>query len=154
MPYILDTNALGDLWRFGQECILGRRLAAIPNPAVNLRVTIITFQEMLAGRIKDLSVDPKIKGLQPLHVRYGLLAETYRRLYEYYPPFPFDEAAQDVFESISKAVRTHALSNDCKIASIAVVQNCTVITANTKDFVRIQSVIPVRYEDWTAAPMV
>lgn len=154
MPYILDTNTLGDLWRYGQEQHLGRKLATVPDPRSNLRVTIITFQEMLGGRLLDLGRDPKkVPHLLPLHSRYQLLTETYERLAYYYPPLPFDEEAEAIYETIPHAVRTNTLSGDCKIASIAVVRDFTVITANIKDFTRIETAIPVKFEDWTIEPL-
>jgi predicted nucleic acid-binding protein len=154
VPYILDTNTLGDLWRYGQEQYLGRKLATVPDPRSNLRVTIITFEEMLGGRLLDLRRDPKkVPNLLPLHSRYQLLTETYERLANYYPPLPFDEDAQAVYENIPHAVRTNTLKGDCKIASIAVQKDYTVITANTQDFVRIATAIPVKFEDWTIEPL-
>jgi predicted nucleic acid-binding protein len=155
VPYILDTNALANLWLYGENQPLGRRVAAVPNPRSNLRVTVITFQEMLGGRLLDLSRDPKrVPHLRPLHLRYELLVETYQRLAYYYPPLPFDEDAQTLYETIPRTVRTNTLAGDCKIASIAVQTGCTVITANVKDFTRIKTAIPVKFEDWTVVPLV
>jgi len=148
--YILDTNTLGDFWRYGENKPLGKRLARIPNPQENRRISVITFEEMIGGRALDLRRDPNnVPDLQPLHVRYHWLMETYARLRDYYPPFPFDEAAQAIFESIPKAIRNNTRVNDCKIAAIAVHNDCTVISANQKDFSRIETAIPVKWEDWT-----
>lgn len=150
MVYILDTNTLGDFWRYGENRTLGRRLARIPNPQHNRRISVITFEEMLGGRALDLRSHPNnVPNLEPLHVRYHWLMETYNRLREYNPPFPFDEDAQRIFESIPKAIRTTTRVNDCKIAAIALSNDCTVISANQKDFRRIETAIPVKWKDWT-----
>jgi predicted nucleic acid-binding protein len=149
--YILDTNTLGEKLRYGRQTILGRRLAAVSDPRTNLRITIVTAEEMLAGRILDLNRDPKkVPRLEPLHTRYRLLQETYDALMDY-RPLPFDEAAQAIYESIPKNIRDNAKARDCRIAAIAVANNHTVITANTKDFARIQTAIPVKFVDWTVA---
>ena len=154
MVYLLDTNTLGEYWRYGEIRILGQRLAAIPNPHVNRRISVITFEEMIGGRALDLRRHPNdYPNLEPLHVRYRGLTETYDKLKEYYPPFPFDEDAQRIFESIPKANRNNSRVNDCKIAAIAVRNECTVVSANQTDFRRIETAIPVRWVDWTIVPL-
>jgi predicted nucleic acid-binding protein len=147
--YILDTNTLSEIFRYGQQRLLGRRLAAVPNPTLNLRVTVITFEEMLGGRIKDLDRDPKkVPHLEPLSVRYSKLLETYDALRDY-RPLPFDDAADAIYQKIPKAIKDKAKIRDCRIAAIAVAHDLKVITANVKDFVRIKTAIPVEYEDWS-----
>lgn len=151
--YILDTNTLSEIFRYGQERLLGRRLAAVPDPTRNLRVTVVTFEEMLGGRIKDLDRDPKkVPHLEPLTVRYGNLLETYDALQDY-RPLPFDDAADAIYQKIPKAIKDKAKIRDCRIAAIAVAHGLTVITANVKDFSRIETAIPVKHVDWTTAPL-
>lgn len=152
--YILDTNTLSVLLYSGQQSPLGRRLAAVPDQRTNLRTTIITFEEMIGGRLLDLTRDPKkVPRLEPLHVRYQKLQETYEALRDFHPPLPFDETAQAVYERIPKAIRDNAKARDCRIAAIAVSTGLTVITANQKDFLRIETAIPVRHVDWTVASL-
>ena len=152
MVYLLDTNTLGDYWRYGDTRIVGQRVAAIPNPQLNRRISVITFEEMIGGRALDLRGNPNdYPNLQPLHTRYRWLMETYDKLNEYYPPLPFDEDAQAIFQSIPKAIRNNSRVNDCKIAAVAVHNKCTVVSANQADFQRIATVIPVQWEDWTIA---
>jgi hypothetical protein len=55
--YILDTNTLSDFWRYGNTRILGRRIAAIENPQIQRRITIIIVEEMIGGRIEALRLD-------------------------------------------------------------------------------------------------
>lgn len=154
MVYLLDTNSLSDYWRYGETRILGQRVAAIPNPQVNRRISVITFEETIGGRALDLRRQPNnYPNLQPLHARYRGLTETYDKLKEYYPPLPFDEDAQAIFESISKAIRNNSRVNDCKIAAIAVHNNCTVVSANQADFQRIETAIAVQWVDWTITPL-
>lgn len=153
MAYILDTNTLADLWHHGETRVLGRRVASIPDPQNNRRITIITFEEMLGGRLLDLRRDPKnLPELRTLHLRYAALSKTFHELQKYYPPMSFDERAQAIYEMIPKSIRTITRSGDCKIAAIAVETNYVVITANTRDFERIRRAIPVKFEDWTVPP--
>jgi tRNA(fMet)-specific endonuclease VapC len=149
--YILDTNSLSEIFKYGQQTLLGQTAAAVPNPHENLRITIVTFEEMLAGRILDLKRDPKkVDRLEPLPILYHNLQETYNALMDYNPPLPFDDAAFAVYETIPKRIKDNARIRDCRIASIAVANDLTVVSANTKDFVRIEQAIPVKYVDWTA----
>jgi predicted nucleic acid-binding protein len=153
--YLLDTNTLGDYWRYGETRIVGQRVAAIPDPETNRRISVITFEEMIGGRALDLRRNPyDYPHLQPLPVRYRWFMETYVKLNEYYPPLPFDEEAQTIFQSIPKALRNNARVNDCKIAAIAVRNKCTVVSANQADFDRIKTAIPVQQVDWTIAPLI
>jgi len=149
--YLLDTNTLADYWRYGETRILGQRLADIPDPQQNRRISVITFEEMIGGRALDLRRDPRnVPHLEPLYVRYHWLTETFDKLNEYYPPLPFDRSVQPIFERIPKAIRNNTRVNDCKIAAIAVHNDCTVISANVKDFSRIKTALTtLRFEDWT-----
>jgi len=152
--YILDTNSLSEVFRYGLTTLLGSRIALVPNPKINLRVTVITYEEMLAGRIIQLTKDPKKNPrLEPLYNRYSLLEQTYIELRRYYPPLPFDVNAQAVFNAIPKKVRDQAKVLDCRIAAIAVAHDHTVITANQKDFIKIEKEIGVKWVDWTIAPL-
>jgi predicted nucleic acid-binding protein len=153
--YILDTNTLSDFWRYGDARVLGRRIAAIENPQIHRRITIITVEEMIGGRIEALRLDTNtMRNVPPLHVRHKALAETYEKLREYWPPLPFDDEAQSIYESLRREVRTNARRNDCKIAAIAIRHEATVISANAQDFIRIKRAIPLLlWEDWTIEPI-
>jgi len=147
---------LSEILRSGQETLLGKRVAAVSDPEVNVRTTIVTFEEMLAGRIIQLNPkDPKKPRLEPLFNRYSLLQETYRELQRYYPPLPFDVNAQTVYNAIPPNVKNQTRALDCRIASIAVSlgKGHIVITQNQKDFRRIEEVIGVEWDDWTITPI-
>lgn len=102
---------------------------------------------------KDATTAPR--PVEPLHVRYTWLTRTYVELRRYYPPLPFDLAAQRIYESIPKRVKDNAKIRDCRIASIQVALGAdwTVITADQKDFQKIEKVIPVQWDDWTIKPL-
>jgi predicted nucleic acid-binding protein len=154
--YILDTNTLSEILRNGQSSLLGARVAAIPDERTNVRITVITFQEMLAGRIIDIGRTIKeYPRIEPPHLRYSLLEHTYVELLRYYPPLPFDVNAQAVYDAIPPKIKDHAKIRDCRIASIQVAlgKEWTVITADQKDFRQIEKVIPVQWDDWTFAPL-
>ena len=150
MFYILDTNILSDVLKYGLDRPQGRRVDAAPR--ANIKITIVTFEEMLAGRLLELARDPKkVPRLEPLHVRYSLLQETFRELSRYYPPLPFDVGAQAIYDSIPAEARRKA-AHDFRIAAIQVAlgRDYTVISRDQKDFQLIEKTLPmVQWEDWS-----
>ena len=149
MVYILDTNILSDVLRFGLDTPQGRRVDAVPRK--ELAITIVTYEEMLWGRISALMKDPKkVKDLMPLSTRYDLLHQTFFELGRYYPPLPFDIHAQEVYKHIPAHVRKKA-AHDCRIASIQVAlgKGFTVVSRDQKDFDMIEGVLDVQWENWS-----
>lgn len=150
MFYILDTNILSDVLKDGLDCPQGRRVDATPR--ANIRITVVTFEEMLRGRIAQLAKDPKkVPKLEPLHIRYSLLQETFRELTRYYPPLPFDAGAQAIYNSVPVTARQKA-AHDFRIAAIQIAlgRDYTVISRDQKDFQLIEKTLPVvQWEDWS-----
>ena len=63
---------------------------------------------------------------------------------------PFDRPSRELFKSLGNVtIRQIGGSNDAKIACIAVINNLTVVTHNTKDFKILRDKIGVQFEDWT-----
>lgn len=150
MFYIFDTNILSDILRFAEVKPQGQRAETVPKE--QKKITIITYEEMLAGRIMELGKDPKkVPRLEPLHIRYSLLQETFRELQRYYPPLPFDTNAQAVYDSIPQRIKNRARIRDCRIASIQVAlgTDYTVITRDQTDFRVLETVLPVQWDDWS-----
>ena len=57
---------------------------------------------------------------------------------------PYSAAAEALFQAMPPEVKRIG-TQDCRIAAIAMVNDCTVITRNVRDFSRIPG---VRCEDW------
>lgn len=151
--YIFDTDALGDIFRYGQQRRLGQRAAQEPH--TSLFISVITVEEMLWGRahaikavVKQSNQDERVIGSIPKLCHD--LEETFIRLQDYVV-LPFDEAAANIYRSIPRATRQGKL-NDCRIASVALVHNFTVVTKNTRDFAPIREACGVNYVDWSVAP--
>jgi tRNA(fMet)-specific endonuclease VapC len=59
---------------------------------------------------------------------------------------PFDEAAANMFDEL-RAKKVNIGSCDLKIAAIAIVNDATLLTANTIDFEKVPG---LRFESWLA----
>jgi predicted nucleic acid-binding protein len=153
VDYILDTNILSDVLRSGRDTPQGQRIYDLPREQV--RLTIITYEEMLVGRLMELAKDPKKSNLEPLHVRYSLLQETFRELQRYYPPLPFDVNAQSVYDAIPQNIKNRARVLDCRIAAIQVAlgKGYTIISRDQKDFRVIEKCLDVQWDDWSVRPL-
>ncbi|WP_416670234.1 type II toxin-antitoxin system VapC family toxin [Egbenema bharatensis] len=138
--YILDTDHLSLIQRNGQE---GKRillkLSAIE--AIEVAVTVITYEEQIRGRLSVLSkaktLDEQVlayQGLQQLAADYQSIVIV-----------PFSRIAALEHQRLRKAYPR--LGNmDLKIAAIALINNATLLTRNQSDFGKIAD---LRTEDWT-----
>ena len=137
---ILDTDHLSLIQRNGQE---GKRillkLSAIE--AIEVAVTVITYEEQIKGRLSVLSraktPDEQVlayQGLQQLAADYQSIVMV-----------PFSRVAALEHQRLRKAYPR--LGNmDLKIAAIALTNNATLLTRNQSDFGQIAD---LRTEDWT-----
>ena len=148
--YVLDSNAFSELNRHGQQKLIGRRVAAI-DPAL-IALTVITIEEALEGRLKQIRNPENVNDMPEY---YGYLLATFNELKKY-RIFPYTLDAEKIYWSIPKNVRDGRV-HDCRIASIAVAFNQTVVTMNIKeDFSRIKEALSalkfeLKFEDWTIA---
>lgn len=143
--YVLDTDTLSLLPYLDQYPNLRRNYLAAPPDGVY--ISIVTVQEQLKGALAE--INRAAQGQRPQDrakavLEYAMLHKLVRYLallqvLEYTPE------AHAVFESFdAKIIR--AGSQDCRIAAIAIANNFTVVTRNTRHF----SVIPgVKIVDWT-----
>lgn len=147
--YILDSDAFSEYNRYGQQRVLGRRLAAVPDPESNLLLTAVTLEEAIWGRIAAIR-NPQRP--ERLHLYYRWLLETYEEIQKY-EILPFDEEAQEIFETRIPREVTRGRVHDCRIAAIALANDMTVITMNVReDFSRIRDACGVRFDDWSIEP--
>jgi tRNA(fMet)-specific endonuclease VapC len=137
---LLDTDHL-TLLKFTQSpnCqALIARMRASPDPDIG--TTIISVEEQWRGWFAVIArhreVRRQIKAYQELVELHTFLSGWTIK--------PFDDAAADRFEQL-RASRVRIGSMDLKIASIALVQDALVLSANLQDF---QKVPGLRVENW------
>ena len=126
----------------GYEPYSGRlqaKLAATKEEDVFL--TVVSVHEQMLGANNFISQARDRKNV----VRGYRMIEAAMIDYEQYRILPFDEPAAIQFEELRKqGVRVSTM--DLRIASIALSNDCTVLTRNTVDFEKAPG---LRFEDWT-----
>jgi len=141
--FLLDTDHVSVLQRATGHSFeqLIRRLQSVPEE--DLFLSIVTFHERFRGWTGLIA---KAKSDASVVFAYQQLRETLHEFSDVQLA-DFDDAAANVFASYrSQKIRIGTM--DLRIASIAIVNDLTLLTRNTVDFVRVPS---LRFEDWTAA---
>ena len=136
--YVLDTDTYSNLLR--NDELIKRRVSQAPFDSIYL--SAITPEEMLRGRLDYINQLRTRKDAR-LPVAYDLLLDLVRELNRI-PILRYDDDADSVFQALPAAIK-RAGSQDCRIAATALVNNFTVVTANTAHF----SKITTDYEDWS-----
>lgn len=139
--FILDTDQFSLLeWREGaaRQNLL-KRLSRIPPEQVF--TTIITYEEQTRGW---MAYAARARTTAHQVEAYGKL-KHHLHIYSRVRVLDFDERAGAEFDRL-KAMRIKIGSMDMKIASIALANGATLLTKNSKDFIRIPS---LRIEDWS-----
>lgn len=136
--YILDTNALSYLEQNEQTGTFWKQRVAHELDVI--AVSIISVEEQLNGWYGLLRRPLSAKALADVYERMtrniGFLAVL--------PIVTFSEAAILYFEML-KGMHLNVGSNDLRIAAIALENDATVITRNTRDFARVPN---LRIENW------
>lgn len=137
--FVLDTDHIS-LYQRG-NLVVCRRVNA--TPTTQLAVTIISFEEQVAGRFVQIQ---RARTLPEIVSAYRLLqsALTYFTMQQV---LPFDETAALYFQQFQQQ-RLRVGTQDLRIAAIALANQCTVITRNRRDFERVPG---LRVEDWSVA---
>ena len=140
--FVLDTDTVSHTQYAGSAT--GRRVASrIATASEPVAVTMVTFAEQMRGRLASCAAartpEEYIEGLAQLR----RLVESYRERMI----LDFDDAAAAAFKKL-KAAKIRVGTMDLRIASIALVRDATVVTANVSDFRRVPG---LKVEDWTAA---
>jgi tRNA(fMet)-specific endonuclease VapC len=118
---------------------LAARLRALPSPE-EIGISIITVEEQMRGWLAAIA---KERQARRQVLGYAELA----RLFEYFRAFailPFDEEAADRFNELRSA-KLRLGTMDLKIASIALVRNALLLSANRRYFDGIPG---LRVENW------
>jgi len=134
MTYLLDTNAcirfLND-----RDSFIAHRLAALP--AEEALLCSIVKAELYYGAYKSSRCESNLALLERLFDRFDCL--------------PFDDQAAEAYGRIRAQLASQGTPvgpNDLMIASIAIANNLTLVTHNTREFGRVEG---LRVEDWEPA---
>ena len=118
---------------------LETRLSEVPEDEV---VTcVIVFEEQMRGWMAQIA---KMRTGSQFLRPYASLAATLD-IYCSMTVLPFDEVAAAHFDDL-KRQRIRLGTQDLKIAAIALANNTSVLTMNTRDFSRVPT---LRFEDWS-----
>ena len=137
IQFVLDTDHISLYQR--QHSFVCDRINT--TPAIQLAVTIISFEEQVAGRFVQIQ---RARNLIELVSAYGLLQGAL----DYFTKqqvLQFDESAALYFQQLQQQ-RLRVGTQDLRIAAIALANRCTVVTRNRRDFERVPG-LPV--EDWS-----
>ena len=108
--------------------------------AEQIACTIVNVEEVFRGWLAVIHRLRDVHRQLPAHVRLGQLFNVSERLGD----LPFDERAADQFAGLRRqGIRIGTM--DLKIASIALVNDALLVTANLRDY----SLVPqLRCENW------
>ncbi len=142
MLYLLDTDHVSLTQREGDRSTnLRFRLTLIP--ADDVGISIVTYQEQLKGR---LATCYDAKTAQEQAVAYASLHNTLR-YYLRVAVWDYTPLAAQIFADL-KNQKIATGTQDLKIAAIALANDATLLTCNTRDFARVPL---LRFEDWSVA---
>jgi tRNA(fMet)-specific endonuclease VapC len=141
MLYVLDTEHLVILQRRSQPAYrnLVARLSEV-DPA-EVFASVVSFHEQMQGWLAYLN---RARAASQIVLAYRELNELGSSFFEM-NILPFDDAAQSRFEDLRRQ-RIRIGTMDLRIASTALVNGATVLTANTIDFEKVPG---LKFEDWT-----
>lgn len=129
MTWLLDTNVLIDAQR-GRPARVGQRLRSVAPEDV--AISTVTVAELWYGTAR--------------HDDRNRKRDMWVRVLAPYAKLPFDTAAAELHGDVRYEVRRQPIGErDLLIASIALANDLTVVTANTREFLRVPG---LRVEDW------
>lgn len=131
--YLFDTDTLSEVLKRAPSPRLLARLAEVP--ADQQFTSAITVGEMVYGAHRS----PK---------REGLLRQLNARVWPNVRILPFDRSAAERYGAVRTQMEQTGVTigePDLRIASIALTHDLTVVTGNTRHFLRIPE---LRVENW------
>ena len=139
--YILDTDHITALQR--RDPIFLERFKFIDDSEIF--VTIITLEEQIQGRFEQINIIKKKKNYEKLPRAYSNLRETVY-FFSQMNLLDFDESALDYYQNLCQQFPHKKIQQDLKIAAITLAKQMTLLTRNSRDFIKIPNLI---IEDWT-----
>ena len=137
LQFLFDTDHL-TLYDHGHRQLRQRYSAALPG---TVGISAVTIQEYLRGRLAAL-VSQK-GGPQQIQAYAYLLASL--RLFQIFPWVNYDLRSEAQFQQL-RALRLRVGTQDLKIASVALVNNVTLLTRNRRDFAKVPG---LSLDDWS-----
>ncbi len=137
--WILDTDHTS-LFLAGNKSII----AQVAEHSDNIAITIITVQELFNGWNGKLNDPRQVNNLSNLYTKLWKTTEFFKII----TILNFDRDAENCYNDLRRNNRDLAkkrLEKDLRIASIALMQNATVITRNYKDFSQVPN---LQIENW------
>jgi tRNA(fMet)-specific endonuclease VapC len=136
---VLDTDHLSELERRG-SAKGGKLLQRLQLQSDPIAATIVSIEEQFRGRLAGISRIPA--GPKQVHP-YSKLIELIG-FYSRWSILPFDQPAAQQFLDL-KAARVRIGTMDLKIASIVLIHQATLLSANLRDFRQVPGLL---VEDW------
>jgi tRNA(fMet)-specific endonuclease VapC len=131
MRYLLDTNTC-IIYLKGRNLSLKRRIETVPRQEI--AVCSIVKAELCFGAIKSTNPEHNFALQQAFLKQFASL--------------PFDDLAATTFGVIRAQLEVKGISigaYDLQIAAIALSNNLTLVTHNTREFKRVEG---LQFEDW------
>jgi tRNA(fMet)-specific endonuclease VapC len=135
--YLLDTDTVS-LLQHGHAAI---EKAIDEHSASQIAITVMTVEEQLSGWYKELRRAKKPKALAAVYQR---MAETVG-FYAVLPILSFTELAIVRYQELQR-LKLGIGKTDLRIAAIALEEQATVVSRNTRDFKRVPN---LAVEDWS-----
>ena len=141
--YLLDTDTfseyLNEATLLDADAPITRKIAALaPGQVI---VCVVTFAEVMRGMLNLLQ---RMEKANKDAVGYAALARADFGIHRFVIA-PYTDEAHTHFAGFAPAVRRLGRP-DCQIAAIALANNYTVVTRNTRHFAQIPGIV---FEDWT-----
>ena len=134
LNYCLDTNIISEILR-GNETIKQRLIDEVKG-GNTYSICIIAYYEILRGL-----------NLKDLNRKLDAFKTFYEKAYNH---FLLDERAAkkaaEIYANLkSKGLKVGDSDNDIYIAAISIVNDCTLVTANTRHFERVEG---LKFVNW------
>ena len=132
MLYSLDSNAVSDIQRESYHVF--QHMEEAINKGDEIAICDIVYYEVIRG-LKSAGAVKKLKQFLQMYDRMVHLSLDMKAI----------NKAVDIYESLHKGQQIE--DNDIYIAAIAMVNNCTLVTANDKHFGRIENLSCVNWRN-------
>ena len=136
--YLLDTDTI-TLIQFGHATAV-RHIAARAD--ADVAVSVLSFQEQMRGWLGRLT---RLTAASQLADWYDRLVTRMFPLWRRYELLPFPLPAIQRFQQL-RSLRLNVGLMDLRLAAVALENNLTVVTRNTRDFGRIAG---LQTDDWS-----
>ena len=137
--WILDTDH-ASLFLAGNKSII----AQVATHSNDVAITVITVQELFNGWTGRLNDPAQANNLAHLYTKLWETTEFFKVI----TVLNFDKNAEKYYQNLregSKALTKKRIEKDLRIASIALAQDTTIVTRNSKDFSQISN---LKIENW------